>query len=83
MGSKTVDLVSGYDMALVKMGETNLVSGKWGKAFLFDNASQTLLQRINNPGEDLPIYNKSNFTVSLWVNGAVQSDHRVFSEGSR
>ena len=82
VGSKTVDLVSGYDMTLSKMGQANLVAGRWGSAFLFDNTAQTMLQRINKPGEDLPIYSKSNFTVSLWVNGGVQSDHRVFSEGS-
>ncbi len=82
LGTKTPDLVSGYDMTLVNMGATNLADGKWGKAFTFDNGSQTLLQRINNPGEDLPIYNHPNFSVSLWVNGLPQSDHRIFAEGS-
>ncbi|HEY5912033.1 MAG TPA: LamG-like jellyroll fold domain-containing protein [Verrucomicrobiae bacterium] len=82
VGNKTVDLVSGYDMTLVNMGLTNVVPGKWGNAFQFDNASQTILQRIDQPGEDLPIYSKSNFTVSLWVMGGYQTDHRVFSEAS-
>jgi hypothetical protein len=81
-GTKTPDLVSGYDMTLTRMGPTNQVAGKWGNAFIFDNAGQTLLERLDNPGEDLPIFNKSNFTVSVWVNGGQQTDHRVFSEGA-
>lgn len=83
LGTKTPDLVSSYDMNLsANMGPTNLVDGKWGKAMLFNNPSATLLSRSDNPGEDLPISAKPNFTVSMWVNGPVQSDHRVFSEGS-
>ena len=81
LGNKTPDLVSGYDMTMVNMGATNLVDGKFGKCFQFDNAAQKMLQRINNPGEDLPIYNKTNFTVACWVNGPVQTDRRVFAEG--
>ncbi len=81
LGSKTVDLVSGYDMTLVNMGATNLVDGKWGKAFDF-NGTTALLQRINNPGDDLPIYQHPNFSVSVWVNGYPQTDKRVFAEGS-
>jgi hypothetical protein len=84
IGSKTPDVVSGYDMTLVNMtAANNLVAGKWGKAMKFDNASHTLLQRIDNPGEDLPLYNKPNFSISLWVNGDPdQTDRRVWSEGS-
>ena len=82
LGTKTPDLVSGYDMTLVKMGATNVMPGKWGNAFAFDTAAQTSLERINTPGEDLPIYNHPDFTVSLWVNGLPQSDHRVFAEGN-
>jgi hypothetical protein len=82
LGTKTADLVSGYDMTLTKMGATNVTTGRWGNAFQFDNASQTLLERLNNPGDALPIYQHPNFSVSLWVNGPIQTDHRVFSEGS-
>ena len=82
LGTKTVDLVSGYDMTMVNMGATNLTPGKWGNAMTFDNAKQTILERINKPGEDLPIYNNPNFSVSIWVNGGYQSDHRVFAEGN-
>jgi hypothetical protein len=74
--------VSGYDLNLTKMGPTNVVAGRWGNAFLFDNATQTLLSRSHNAGDALPIYQFPDFSVSAWVNGPVQSDHRVFAEGS-
>lgn len=84
VGTKTPDLVSGYDLTLVNLTAAgNLVPGKWGNAFSFTNATHTLLQRIDNPGDDLPIYHKPSFTLSLWVNGdANQTDRRVWSEGS-
>ncbi len=82
-GTKTPDLVNGYDMELENMTAADLASGKWGQALSFDNARKTLLRRINRPGEDLPIYNHPEFSVSIWVNGAgAQTDRRVFSEGS-
>lgn len=82
VGGKTPDLVSGYDMTLVNMGATNVVAGRWGNAFGFNGAAQQGLERIHNPGDDLPVNNHPNFTVSLWVNGLPQADRRVFSEGS-
>ncbi|MCS7089176.1 MAG: LamG-like jellyroll fold domain-containing protein [Verrucomicrobiota bacterium] len=82
VGGKTPDLVSGYDMTLVNMGTTNLVPGRWGNAFQFQASAQQGLERLHSPGDDLPIYNHPNFTVSLWVNGLPQADRRVFSEGS-
>jgi hypothetical protein len=82
LGTKTPDLVSGYDMTLVKMGSSNIVAGKWGNAFQFDNAAQSMLQRMNNAGDALPIYQFPNFTVSAWVNGPIQTDHRVYTEAS-
>jgi hypothetical protein len=80
LGSKTVDLVSGYDMALINMGGADVVAGKWGNAFQF-NGTNSLLERIHNPGDALPIYNHPNFTLSLWVNGLPQADKRVYAEG--
>ncbi|NGO40305.1 hypothetical protein G4L39_12995, partial [Limisphaera ngatamarikiensis] len=80
VGNKTPDLVSGYDLTLVNLGAGNLVSGRWGRAFQLDGAARQGLERIHNPGDDLPIYNHPDFTVSLWVNGPVQSDRRVFCE---
>lgn len=80
-GTKSFDLVSTYDMNLINMSAANLVPGKWGNAFQF-NGTNAYLERINNPGDALPIYNNPNFTVSLWVQGVPQTDRRVFSEGS-
>jgi hypothetical protein len=84
VGTKTPDLVSGYDMNLVNMtAANNVVPGRWGNAMSFTNEAHTILQRFDNPGEDLPIYNKPDFSVSIWVNGAPdQTDRRVFSEAS-
>lgn len=81
VGTKSVDLVSSYDMSLVNMSAANLVPGKWGSAFQF-NGTNSLLARTHNVGDALPIYQHPDFTVSLWVNGLPQTDRRVFSEGS-
>jgi hypothetical protein len=84
IGTKTPDLVSGYDLTLMNMTEAkNVVAGRWGKAMSFTNEAHTLLQRIDNKGEALPLYNDPAFSISLWVNGpADQTDRRVFAEGS-
>ncbi|MGH7973183.1 MAG: LamG-like jellyroll fold domain-containing protein, partial [Limisphaerales bacterium] len=84
IGGKTPDLVSGYDMTALNLTSAgNVVPGRWGNALSFTNATHTILQRVDNPGEDLPIYNKPEFTISLWVNGASgQTDRRIWSEGS-
>jgi len=83
-GTKTPDIVSGYDMDLVNLAAADLVDGKWGKCLRFDAARQTMLSRVDNPGEALPINQYPEFAVSLWVNGdySIQTDRRVFSEGS-
>jgi hypothetical protein len=82
VGDKTPDLVSGYDLSLNNMTAANLVPGRFGNAFQFSAETSTALYRINNPGEDLPIYQKPEFSVSMWVRGPVQTDRRVFSEGA-
>lgn len=84
IGGKSPDLVSGYDLTAVNMTSSgNVVAGRWGNALSFTNATHTILQRVDNPGEDLPIYNKPEFSISLWVNGASgQTDRRIWSEGS-
>jgi hypothetical protein len=82
-GTKTPDVASGYDMELINLTAADLVTGKWGKAFRFANSGQTMLERLNLPTDELPIYKHPNFTVSLWVNGPpYQQDLRVFSEAS-
>ena len=81
LGTKTIDLVSSYDMSLNNLSVADVVPGKWGNAFQM-NGTNSLLSRINNVGDALPIYQHPDFSVSLWVNGAAQTDRRVFSEGS-
>jgi len=81
-GVKTPDKRSWYDMELVNLTEDDLVPGKWGQCFKFDSSKQTLLQFLSGPEDELPIYPHPSFTISLWVNGDVQQDLRVFSEGS-
>ena len=53
-GTKTPDLVSGYDMNLNNLTAADLVAGKTGKCFSFNNTKQTLLSRIHGPNDDLP-----------------------------
>ena len=84
-GVKTPDLANGLDMELVNLSAADLVDGKFGKAFHFDNARQTMLVRVSTPGELLPINKHPANTISMWVNvdGVGQSDLRLFSEGSQ
>ncbi len=81
LGTKTIDLVSSYDMSLANLSATDVVPGRWGNAFQM-NGTNSLLSRIHNVGDALPIYQHPDFSVSLWVNGIAQTDRRVFSEGS-
>ncbi len=83
-GTKTPDIVSGYDMELVNLTAADLVSGKVGKAFKFENTRQTMLKRLNSPGEQLPINQHPAFTVSFWANvkGTGLTDLRLFSEAN-
>ena len=47
----------------------NVAAGKWGSAFQFDNASQTLLERINNPGDALHARNIVAAAAAAWALG--------------
>ncbi len=84
VGNKTPDLASGYDLELANLTAADLVDGKRGKAFQFENARQTMLFRINQPGEQLPINQHAAFTITFWakVAGTGLSDLRLFSEAS-
>lgn len=83
-GVKTPDLISGYDMELANLTAADLVEGRSGKAFRFDSARQTLLRRVNSPGEKLPINQHPALTIAFWANvtGTGQLDLRLFSEGN-
>jgi len=80
-GSKTVDLVSSYDMSLINLTAADVVPGRWGNAFQF-NGTNAYLERLSGTNDALPIYQHPNFTVSFWVSGSAQTDKRIFAEGS-
>lgn len=86
IGSKTPDMRSWYDMEVVSLdgaGVIGVATGKKGNCFQFVASKQTLLQRLHNPEDELPIYPHPSWSVSLWVNSpSQQNDKRVFSEGS-
>ena len=81
-GTKTPDIISGYDLTLQNMTATNLVAGKYGNSLYFSTSDKSLLIHTFTTNDALPIYKYPNFTVSAWVNGPVQTDHRIYAESS-
>lgn len=81
-GVRTPDLVSAYDLTVANMGSTNLVPGKWGNALSFEGAKSQFARRIHNPGDSLPIYSRSNFTVAFWAKAPLGSTGWAFAESS-
>jgi len=83
-GTKTPDIVNGYDMDIANLTDADVVAGKNGNAFSFDNARQTLLSRVHEADDQLPANKHAAHTISMWVNvgGQGQNDLRVFSEGN-
>ncbi len=83
-GTKTPDVVSGYDMNLHNLTGADLVVGYASNCFSFSNARQTLLSRVHSPGDNLPINKHPALTIVLWINatGTGQTDLRFFSEGN-
>jgi len=92
-GITTPDVVRGYDMLLgtpaagtMGLSSANVVPGKWGNAFKFN--TNGILSRIHSPGDDLPISQYRNFTVSAWINAPTNSagnnnaGARYFAEGN-
>ena len=83
-GTKTPDIVSGYDMDLNNLTAADLVTGYVSNCFQFSNARRTLLSRVHSPSDDLPINKHAAFTISLWIKatGTGQNDLRFFSEAN-
>lgn len=83
-GQSSPDVVNSLDMQAANLTADDLVPGKVGNAINFSNANQTLLSRINDPADPLPINKHPAFTISMWTNvqGAGQNDLRLFSEAS-
>lgn len=75
---------NGYDLNLNNMSSSNFILDEGRQVAQFDSGAQTMLNRIHNAEEDLPITQHEGYTISMWVkvNGAGQNDLRIFSEGS-
>ena len=83
-GTKTPELVNGYDMELTNLSAEDVVEGKIGNAFSFSNEKQTLLSRVHDADDQLPANKHESHTVSMWskVDGNGQNDLRLFSEAN-
>ena len=84
-GEITPDVVNGYHMTLVNLTDSDLVAGRTGQAFAFEAGNQTLLERLHQEGDLLPVNDRfESWSISLWVKGkgTGQNDLRVFSEAS-
>ena len=88
---KSPDVVGGFDMEATNITAENVVEGKFGQALMFDADQGTILQRIHDEGDALPLDQYENWSLSMWVRGdgtdqggasAGAGDRRVFSEGS-
>ena len=65
-GTKTPDVIGGYDMDLTNLSAEDLVDGQTGMAFEFSFDRQTLLSRVHQAGEDLPANQHESWTLSIW-----------------
>ena len=83
-GSKTPELVNGYDMELTNLSAEDVVEGRIGNAFSFSNEKQTLLSRVHDEADQLPANKHDSHTISMWskVDGNGQNDLRLFSEAN-
>lgn len=89
-GESTPDVVNGYDLNVEYLDadsffdEDNHIPGKIGNAFEFISEDTTLLSRIHNEGDLLPINQHPEFTISFWTQteGTGQNDLRLISEAS-
>ena len=83
-GTKTPELVNGYDMELTNLSAEDVVEGRIGNAFSFSNENQTLLSRVHDADDQLPANKHESHTVSMWskVDGNGQNDLRLFSEAN-
>jgi len=79
------EVVHGFDMEAFNLDpDFDVVEGKIGNAIAFSNEFQTLLSRIHDPDDPLPINKHPEFTITMWakVAGTGQNDLRLLSEGS-
>ncbi len=71
------DVYSHNDLLLNFMDGSHLIPGRFGNALSFDG-----VQQYARRTSGFPIYLTTNYTISLWVNGAPgQFNKQVFAEG--
>ena len=63
----TPDVVGDYDLKATHLDVSDVVAGRHGRAIAFESGRQTLLSRVHEVGEELPINQHPSFTLSLWV----------------
>ncbi|MGN6387461.1 MAG: LamG-like jellyroll fold domain-containing protein, partial [Verrucomicrobiota bacterium] len=83
-GTKTPDVIHGYDMQLNNLTEADLVPGRIGNAFNLDSTRKTLLSRVHGASDELPANKHESYTIVMWtmIEGSSQNDLRVFSEAN-
>ena len=77
----TPDIINGYDMDVVNMDATNIVTGRTvgSLAFSFDSQSSTILTRTHGASDLLPIGKQTNYTISYWMKAASPMGSSTFS----
>ena len=80
----TPDAVGSHDLKASNLTQESVVLGRHDRAFSFRSDQQTLLWRVHEPGQALPINQYPSFSLSMWVKvqGRGQHDLRLFSEGN-
>ncbi len=80
----TPDRAQGLHLSASNLNQSSIIEGKFGTAISFSSGANTLLSRVWQPEDPLPLSRFPNWTISLWLrgNGSGQSDLRFFSEGS-
>jgi len=77
----TPDIINGYDLDLVNMDATNIVTGRTvgSLAFAFDSQSSTILTRTDTAIHPLPIGKQTDYTISYWLKMIVTGFHFSFA----
>jgi hypothetical protein len=80
--SKTPDLVSAYNMQLYGgMTGTNLITGQWGSGLQFHKVPLQYGFRTATPTDLVPVFRRTNCTISAWVKG-VSGSFVAFTSGN-
>lgn len=84
-GGTTPDIVNDLDMEAENLdADFDIVEGKIDNAISFTAEFNTILTRVHEPDDPLPINQHPEYTITMWANveGTGQNDLRLLSEGS-